>query len=164
MQYVPPSWHSWNQLTETELMGVGTPVQVVNRPLALVGRPGSKGSSGRQPPRVVGSLLGWSPHEMQTSGMVGDQQMWLKDHGDQLLDKKIGWREKRWSPRRKGGLPPLYHLPNNENKVHAKNEPRRMQSEGSGAKKRSQVPRKLTVKHRKWRATMKVVSRATVSL
>ncbi|GMQ02253.1 hypothetical protein CsSME_00048570 [Camellia sinensis var. sinensis] len=27
-------------------------------------------------------------------------------------------------------LPPLYHLPNNENKAHAKNEPRRMQDEG----------------------------------
>ena len=58
----------------------------------------------------------------------------------------------------------MYQLPKKENKVHAKNEPRRMQNEGSGAKTRSQVPRKLTVKHRKWRATTKVVSRAIVSL
>ena len=38
------------------------------------------------------------------------------------------------------------------------------QNEGSGAKMRNSVPLKLTVKHQKWRATMKVVSWATVSL
>lgn len=101
---------------------------------------------------------------MQASGMVGDQQMWLKNQGDQLPDKKTGWREKSSLQGEKCGLPPLYHPPNNKNKVHAKNEPRRMQNEGSGVKTRSRVPRKQAVKHRKWRTTTKVVSRAAVSL
>ncbi|KAF5936741.1 hypothetical protein HYC85_024247 [Camellia sinensis] len=89
--------------------------------------------------------------------------MWPKDQENQFPDKKIGWQGEKWSPRRKGGLPPLYHLVNKENKVHAKNEPTRMQSESSGGKAHSRVPRKLVVEHRKWRATIKVVSRATMS-
>ena len=86
-----------------------------------------------------------------------------KDQENQLLDKKIDWRRK-WSPRRKGGLPPLYHFPNKKNKVHAKNEPTQMQNESSGGKACGRVPRKLAVEHQKWRTATKVISRITVSL
>ena len=90
--------------------------------------------------------------------------MWLKDQGDQLSVQKTGWQEEKWSPRGNTGLPPLYHLPNKENKVHAKNEPTWMQNESSGGKTRGRVPRKLAVEHQKWYTTTKVVSQTTMFL
>ena len=106
----------------------------------------------------------WPPRGMQLNGGMGDQKLWPRSEGDHLLVKKNRPTGKRWSPRKKGGLPPYYHLPNNETRVHARNEPTLMRIEGSGAKTRSRGPRKLTIKHRKWRATTTVVSRATISL
>ena len=101
---------------------------------------------------------------MQHSGGMGDHKLWTKSEGAHFPAKTNRPTGERWSPRRKGGLPPYYHLPNYEPRVHAKNEPTPMQNEGSGAKKRSRVPRKLIIRHRKWCATTKVVSRAIVSL
>ncbi|KAF5943950.1 hypothetical protein HYC85_018027 [Camellia sinensis] len=62
------------------------------------------------------------------------------------------------------GLPPSYKLPNYENKVSTRNEPKRMQNGGSGTETRCPGPRKWAVKHRRWRSTTKLVSRATVFL
>ena len=62
------------------------------------------------------------------------------------------------------GLPPFYNLSNNETEVPTKNELKSMQNGGSGAETRSPRPRKLTVRHRKWFSTTKLVSRTTVSL
>ncbi|GMP29386.1 hypothetical protein CsSME_00004515 [Camellia sinensis var. sinensis] len=88
--------------THRDITEGGRPTSSSGRPTTCPGRPTRVKRFKSQ--KLVGSLLGWSPHSMQASDM--------------------------WSPRRKGGLPPLYHLPNNENRVHAKNEPRRMQNEG----------------------------------
>ena len=62
------------------------------------------------------------------------------------------------------GVPPFYGLLTNETEVPAKNEPKLMQNEGSGAGTRSSGPRKLTVGHREWCSTTKLVSRTSVSL
>ncbi|GMP53146.1 hypothetical protein CsSME_00018702 [Camellia sinensis var. sinensis] len=78
-------------------------------------------------------------------------------------ENKIDWREGKWSPRGKTGLPPSYHLPSKENKVCTKNKPTRMQNESSGGKARSWEPRNPTVEHQTWYTTTKVVSRTTVS-
>ena len=62
------------------------------------------------------------------------------------------------------GVPPFFDLLTNETEVPAKNEPKPMQNEGSGAETRSPGPRKLIVRHREWCSTTKSVSRTTVSL
>ena len=62
------------------------------------------------------------------------------------------------------GLPPFHDLPSDETEVPAKNEQKPMQNECSGAKTRSSGPRKLPVKHRKWRSAAKWVSQTPVSL
>ena len=80
---------------------------------------------------------------------------------NRLLERE---NEKTGFFRGKGGRPPYYPLFNSENRVPTKNGPRRMQNESSGAKTRSPGRRKQAVRHRKWRMTTKVVSRATVSL
>ncbi|GMQ07722.1 hypothetical protein CsSME_00051806 [Camellia sinensis var. sinensis] len=88
----------------------GRPTSEGGRPTTPPGRPtSSKGSGGRP------ATLGGRPASSKRSG----------GQPAHLVVSQLNW-----SPRRKGGLPPLYHLPNKENKVHAKNEPRRMQSEG----------------------------------
>ncbi|GMQ02252.1 hypothetical protein CsSME_00048569 [Camellia sinensis var. sinensis] len=81
-------------------------------PTTFPGRPtSSKGSGGR--PTTLG---GWPTSSKGSGGRPAYLVVF----------------QLNWSPRRKGSLPPLYHLPNNENKVHAKNKPKRMQDEGSG--------------------------------
>ncbi|GMP56016.1 hypothetical protein CsSME_00020642 [Camellia sinensis var. sinensis] len=88
----------------------GRPTSSSGRPTTSPGRLiSSKGSGGRP------ATLGGQP--ASSKGSSGQPA--------HLVVSQLNW-----SPRRKGRLPPLYHLPNNENKVHAKNEPRRMQNEG----------------------------------
>ena len=91
-------------------------------------------------------------------------QKWEKTS---FLSEKTAFGERKrenWFFRGKGGLPPSYHLLNNENRVSTKNGPKRMQNEGSGAKTRGSVPRKQAVRHRKWNKTTKVGSQDAVSL
>ena len=101
---------------------------------------------------------------MQGGGVVVDQKRWSKDQESQLSDKKTSWKKEKWSARRNTGLPPLYHLPNKENKVCTKNKPKRMQDKKSGGETRGQKSQKLADEHQKWYATTKVVSRTTVFL
>ncbi|GMP24385.1 hypothetical protein CsSME_00001666 [Camellia sinensis var. sinensis] len=84
----------------------GRPTNSGGRPTTLPGRPtSSKGLGGRP------TTLGGRPASSKGSG----------GRPAHLVVSQLNW-----SPMRKGGLLPLYHLPNNENKVHAKNEPRRI--------------------------------------
>ena len=62
------------------------------------------------------------------------------------------------------GLPPFYDLLNNETEVPVKNELKPVQNGGSGTETRSPRPRKLTVRHRKWCSTTKLVFRTAVSV
>ena len=95
---------------------------------------------------------------------MANQKMWPKDQSSQLSDQKIGWQKEKWSPRRKSGLPPLYHLPNEEDKVCTKNKLKRMQDKSLGGTARSREPQKLVSGHQKWSMTTKVVSQTTVAL
>ncbi|GMP59894.1 hypothetical protein CsSME_00022980 [Camellia sinensis var. sinensis] len=83
----------------------GRPTNSGGQPTTSPGRPtSSKGSGGR----------GWPANSKGSGGRPAH-----------LVVSQLNW-----SLRRKGGLLPLYHLPNNENRLHAKNEPRRIQNEG----------------------------------
>ncbi|GMP70141.1 hypothetical protein CsSME_00029117 [Camellia sinensis var. sinensis] len=96
--------------THRDKTGEGRPTSLGGRPTIFPGRPtGSKGSGGR--PATLGGRLASSKGSSGRPAHLVVSQL------------NVVSKEKKWSPT-------LVHLPNNENRVHAKNEPRRMQNEG----------------------------------
>ena len=158
---MPPCWHSWNTLSETILQRAVRPVQVVGRLLPLVSRPGSKGSSLK---RWSAGHIGGLPSECNSVVVLETKKCGSKVRETTYLSRKSdrlgkgGLQEEKvvshpcttFLTMKLGSMPKM-------NQDGCKTRVR-------GAKTRNQVPRKLTVKHQRWRVTTKVVARAIVSL